>query len=149
MGVKQWATDHRRKFDFANAIYRALIAGHVGLGIAILVGGISRFPAPTYTPHLELTNGEVWPWGVAILLSSLAMTAHGWWINMIGLGAALLWMNLFSAMFFAAYSDPTSSSTAPIPYMTIAMIIVALMTYKVIERRTRSMDLPPTTEREG
>lgn len=137
MGVKQWATEHKRKFDFAIAIYRALIAVDVSLGVAILVGGVPRFPAPTYTPHLELTDGEVWPWGVSILLAGLLMAVNGWWFNMTGLGVSLLWMNIFAFMFFAALENPQAGSTAPIPYMGFGLFIVAMMTYKVVEYRTR------------
>lgn len=132
-----WTRVHRRRFDFVQTVYRSLIVTHVGLGVAILAGGVDRFPFPTYKPLLELTNGSVLPWGLWILASGVLMASHGWWANITGLGAGLLWMNLFSAMFFSAYEDPHSSSTAPIPYMGLAMITVALMTYKIIEHRTR------------
>ena len=137
MDMKQWAENHKRKFDFVRAIYRALMVTNVGLGVAILAGGVERFPYPTYRPLLELTGGSVMPWGVSILVAGLMMALNGWWTNMAGLGLSLLWMDLFSVMFFAAYNDPNSGSTAPIPYLGLAMIIVAMMTYKVVERRAR------------
>ena len=137
MDLKQWANDHKRKFDLAVAIYRALLVTHAALGVAILVGGAERFPFPTYQPLLDLTDGQVWPWGFSILASAFAMAVQGWWINMIGLGIGLLWMNLFSTMFFAAYKYEQAGSTAPIPYAGLAMIIVALMTYKVVEHAVR------------
>lgn len=137
MDWQEWKSQHRRKFDFAVAVYQALVATNVGLGIAILVGGPERFPFPTYRPLLELSNGSVWPWGLSILLAAVLMCLQGFWVNMAGLGLSLLWMNMFSVMFFAAYKYETSGSTAPIPYLGLAMIIVGMMTYKVVERRIR------------
>lgn len=133
------------KFDFPAAVYRALLVGHTGLGVAILVGGAARFPLPTYKPLLELTGGDVLPWGVSILVSALLMTLHGWWVNMVGLGIGLGWMSTFSTMFFWAYSDPTSASTAPIPYAVLGMIIVALMTLKIAERAAQFRAYKSTT----
>lgn len=117
-------------------IYRVVAVGHVALGVSILIGGIARFPYPTYQPMLDLTRGAVWPWGAVIITSGVAMLIPHRVLNLAGLGVGFCWFNLFSAMFAVAlWKYDESGSTAPVPYFILGAIHVALLTLKIAEYR--------------
>lgn len=90
---------------------------HIALGTAVLVGGPPRFPPPNYTPLVEATNGEVWPYGSAWILGGLIMLiAPGRW-RLIGIGIIILISNVWAALFaVGAYVNPTASFTPTVAY---------------------------------
>lgn len=122
--------------DVVAAIYRTVAAVDAALAMAILAGGNARFPLPTYQPLLELTNGQSWPWGVSIGAAAFMIMIHSQVLNLLGLAISFLWLNLISAMFVTAIVQfPGAGSTAPIPYVGLAAMHVALMVLKVVEIR--------------
>lgn len=72
---------------------------HTSLGMAILIGGVERFPPPSYEPLLLFSNERSWPYGVFWLAGGLLMFLPP--LNLRLLGTALsflvscLWMGLF------------------------------------------------------
>ena len=122
--------------EVVHAIYRCILFADAALAMAILAGGTTRFPFPTYQPLLELSDGHAWPWGVSIGAAAILLAVHNRVANFVGLALSFLWMNLFSAMFAVAIVQyPAADSVAPIPYATLAVVHVALLTLKVVEYR--------------
>lgn len=125
--------------DAVYAAYMAIVFANSALSMGILAGGDARFPYPTYQPLLDLTNGHVWPWGASIGIAAIFMAVHSRYANLFGLALSFAWYNLFSAMFAVAIVQyDTAGATAPVPYLALAMIHVALITLKIVEiRRAR------------
>lgn len=116
-------------------ITTVMLVVHWGLGIAILVGGKQRFSLPTYQPLIDLTNGHVWIWGVAICLSAILMMAPFKWPNVLGLWLGMAWMILWTVLFsVSVVSDNGSAATPAVAYAGFSMINAALLTARVIEK---------------
>lgn len=125
--------------DVVHAAYMAIVFSNSALAMGILAGGRARFPFPTYQPLLDLSHGQVWPWGATIGATAVLMAVHHQSANLVGLCVSFAWYNLFSAMFAVAIVQyPNAGATAPVPYLALAMIHVALITLKIVEiRRAR------------
>lgn len=116
-------------------ITNIMIAVHVGLGVAILVGGSARFPYPTYEPLKGLTNDNVWAWGVWLLGSATLMMIPARWPQIIGLWTGMVWQIMWCALFAVAVVQyPTAGATAAIAYGGFAAIDAALLTARIVDR---------------
>lgn len=115
-----------------------MIAVHWGLGIAILAGGRLRFSLPSYEPLIDLVAGNVWIWGVIIIVSAVLMMTPFKWLNCAGLFIGLLWMNMWVALFAIALINFSSAAATPVvAYAGFAMIDAALLTARALDKTER------------
>ena len=111
-----------------------MIIVHIGLGTSIIVGGTERFSRPSYTPLLTFTHGQIWIWGLWILISAMLMGIPFRWINIIGLWLGMVWHIVWMAAFLLALIQyDTAVSTAAPVYGGLAMICAALLTARIID----------------
>lgn len=116
-------------------ITNIMVAGHVGLGVAVLAGGVGRFPYPTYQPLIDMVDGRIWLWGVWILLAAGLMLIPARWPQIAGLWLGMFWMIMWCAAFAVAMVKyPTAGATAAVAYGVLAMIDAALLTARIVER---------------
>lgn len=117
-----------------DVVCRALGAIHTGLGLAVFIGGAVRFPAPTYTPLLELTSGNVWPYGFFWILAGLVMlAARRRWEQMVGLVCSIFITNLWCVLFaWAAFRYDTAGLTASVAYGGYGMLSSILLGFMVV-----------------
>lgn len=116
-------------------ISNIMLAVHVGLGTAVLAGGIERFPYPTYQPLIEIVNGHVWIWGVWIMISSGLMMMPWKWPQVSGLWLGMFWQIMWCAAFaIAVVKYPTAGATAAVAYGGFALIDAALLTARIVDR---------------
>lgn len=100
---------------------------HLGFGVLIGLGGVTRFPPPTYQPLLDLTHGHVWPYGAAYLTSGLLLLGGQSWTRMTGAATGILANSSFAALFLVAvFKYPTAGATAWWAYLTLASQSAAL-----------------------
>lgn len=95
---------------------------NLGFGVAILVGGAIRFPPPTYAPLLDLTGGQVWPYG-AVYLASGAFLVYGpsLWSHLVGAVLSIAANSAFAALFLVAVlTFPNAGATAWWAYFAFA-----------------------------
>jgi hypothetical protein len=86
---------------------------HIGLGVAILVGGPGRFTAPTYEAMLRMADGKVWPYALMFFISGSLLTYHSTAVNFIGHVLGVVLMDTFAALYAVAMiHDPHASATA-------------------------------------
>lgn len=117
---------------------------HISLAIATIVGGARRFPAPNYTQILDLTNGQVWPYGFMWLVGGLMMMVHstGWRLAGTAFVVAVssLWATLFA---IAAYEVPNAAYTPVAAYGGYGLLN-AVMFWVMFERwwRRRNYEAP-------
>lgn len=115
-----------------------MIAVHWGLGLAVIIGGPGRFSLPTYQPLLDLTDGRVWIWGLAIMLSAGLMMVPFRGPNILGIWIGMAWMIMWTTLFCVAIVRyPTAAATPVVAYAGFAMINTALLTARIMERPTR------------
>ena len=115
-----------------------MIGLHLGFGFAVIIGGAERFSLPTYQPLLDLVNGQVWIWGVWTLLAgSLAATPFKW-VSVAGLWLGMVWMIMWFALFtVSVMTYPTAAATPVVAYAGFALIDLALLTARAMERRPK------------
>lgn len=107
---------------------------HFGLAIAILIGGVDRFSFPSYDPLVAYTHGNVWIWGVWILISAILMTAPFRRVNIAGLWLGMLWHIIWMSCFTIAAAHYDTAAATPIPiYGGLALLSAALLTARVID----------------
>lgn len=112
-----------------------MIMVNIGIGMAILAGGASRFPPPSYRPLLAYTDGRVWLWGLVITLAALLMGTPFRWANIVGLWISMFWHIVWMACFTIAALHYSSAAVTPIPaYGGFAMFSAALLTARVIDK---------------
>lgn len=115
-----------------------LMLTHFGLGVSIIAGGPERFSRPSYQPLIDITHGQVWIWGVLILLSSVLMIIPVRWLNIIGLWVGMAWMFMWAACFAISVATyPTAVATAMIAYTSLGAINAVLLTARVLEKPRR------------
>ena len=125
-----WADRHLSQW-----ITSIMIIAHVGLGSIILATGSRRFVPPTYDPLIDLTNDNVWIWGVWILFSGVLMSVPFRWPNIVGLWVGMFWHIIWATCFTIAVTESDRAAATPIPmYGAGAMICIALLTARIIER---------------
>jgi ABC-type microcin C transport system permease subunit YejB len=112
-----------------------LLMVNVGLGTTILVGGVERFPIPTYDPLIDYAYGRIWIWGVIILCAAFLIGTPFRWFNIMGLWLSMAWHFVWMAAFTISVAHFPASAATPIPvYGGFAMISAALMTAKILDR---------------
>lgn len=116
-------------------ISNIMLAVHVGLGTAVLAGGVGRFPFPTYQPLIEMVNGQVWIWGFWIMASAGFMMMPWKWPQIFGLWLGMAWQIMWCAAFaIAVIQYPTAGATAAVAYGGFALIDAALLTARIVDR---------------
>lgn len=109
---------------------------HVILGVVILVGGSSRFPAPTYTPLVNFVSGNIWLYGMAFVLAGGLMLAHKLGGVITGLAMGWLLMDMWAALFlYAVIEFPNAGATAFVAYGGYALMDVIFMVKIHLYRR--------------
>lgn len=112
-----------------------LLMVNIGLGMAVLAGGIVRFSLPSYNPLIDYTKGNVWIWGAWICLAAFLMATPFKYLNILGLWAGMLWHIIWMACFAIATLHYETAAATPIPvYAGFAMIHAALLTARVIDK---------------
>ncbi len=112
-----------------------MIMINIGLGMAVLVGGVARFSIPSYQPLIDYTAGHTWVWGVWVAVAALLMSVPFRWSNIVGLWLSMLWHIVWMACFAIAAVHYDTSAATPIPvYGGLAMISAALLTARVIDK---------------
>jgi len=112
-----------------------MIMAQVGLAMAVFGGGIARFSIPSYEPLIDFTNVQVWIWGVWIMFSALLMSAPFRRANILGLFLGMCWFWVWMAAFAVATFNYEEAAATPVPaYGALAMISVALLTARVIDK---------------
>lgn len=128
-------------FQWINVI---MVMVNVGLGMAIVAGGIDRFPSPTYDALIDVTNGRVWIWGFVILIAGVWMSMPFRKFNMAGLWLSTIWHTTWALSFIVAvFASPHASATAIPAYGGFAMISFALLAEKVLEKAVIVDDVDP------
>jgi hypothetical protein len=112
-----------------------MIMVHIGLGTAIITGGVERFSPPSYNPLVDFTFGNVWLWGVWIIFSAMLMSAPFRYLNILGLWLGVAWHMVWMSAFTIAALNYETAAATPIPaYGGFAMICTALLTARVIDK---------------
>ena len=115
-----------------------MIAVHWGLGLSVVVGGRARFTVPTYQPLIDLTQGHVWIWGAAIMLSAALMMVPFKWLSVAGIWLGMCWMIMWTSLFSVSLVQyPHAAATPVVAYAGFAMINAALLTARLLERPRR------------
>lgn len=100
-------------------VYLGVING--GFALAVLVGGAIRFPPPTYAPLLAATGGQVWPYGVLFMVSSIGLLAQPYWARMIGAVFGIVAHSTFAGLFLVAVIQfPDAAATAWWAYLVFS-----------------------------
>lgn len=116
-------------------ITNIMVAVHIGLGVAVLAGGVVRFSYPTYQPLIDMVNGQIWIWGAWILGAAFLMTIPTRWPQIVGLWLGMCWHFMWGASFaYAMVNYPTAGSTAAVAYFGFALLDAALLTARIVER---------------
>lgn len=112
---------------------------HLGFALAILVGGATRFPPPTYQPLLDATGGHVWPYGVLYLLSGILLTVGRVpLVRLIGALLGILANSTFAGLFLTAVLIyPEAGATAWWAYFAFATQSACLAALIWTHRRPR------------
>lgn len=109
---------------------------HFFLGFVTWVGGEQRFPAPGYTPLLDLSNGITWPYGIAWMLGGAIMLLCKSPFRLVGISIVVLVSNLWAALFaIAAYRDDHAPLTPIIAYGGYGLINAVLAAIIVVMGR--------------
>lgn len=133
--LKYFATGFWVDRHLAQWITTIIIMIHVGLGVAVISGGIARFAIPSYNPLIDYVHGHVWVWGVWISLAAFLMSVPFRKINIAGLWLAMIWHTIWMACFAIATMRYETAAATPIPmYGGMAMICAALLTARVIDK---------------
>lgn len=112
-----------------------VVAIHVGLALAILIGGKPRFSLPSYEPLVSYTGGNVWIWGVWIGASALFMASPIKGVSVIGLWLGMCWHIIWMSCFTIAVVNYATAAATPIPiYGGLAFLNATLLTVRVIDK---------------
>lgn len=94
---------------------------NLGFALAVLVGGATRFPPPTYRPLLDATGGHVWPYGILFALSALGLLSWSAIAHLVGAILGIIAHSTFAALFLvAAVHYPDAAATAWWAYLAFA-----------------------------
>lgn len=101
----------------------AMSVVNMGFAVSILVGGVIRFPPPTYEPLLQATGGHVWPYGLLYLVSGLllAPVVSSFWFRLLGAALGVVANSAFTALFLVAVLKfPDAGATAWWAYLVFS-----------------------------
>lgn len=133
MMTKHFVTSRQAELVLSVWVTNVMVAVHFGLGLSIIAGGKSRFSLPTYQPLIEMTNGHIWIWGVAILAAGTLMTTPYKWPNALGLFIGMAWMNVWAALFAVSVVQHADSAATPmVVYLGFALVNTALLTARFV-----------------
>lgn len=111
----------------------SLFQGVAALGFAavIFLGGVTRFPPPTYQPLLDATDGYVWPYACAFLVAGsmlVGATTPAW--KIAGYAVGVLAYSMFAGLFLVAVIKyPNAGSTAWWAYALFALQAATLAAF--------------------
>lgn len=109
-------------------IANIMVGVHLGLGLAVLVGGAYRFPYPTYQPLIDMVHGKTWIWGLWILAAACLALIPTQWPQIVGFWIGMFWQILWGVAFTIAIVEyPTAGATAAVAYWGFAAIDAALL----------------------
>jgi hypothetical protein len=112
-----------------------VIMVNISLAMTIISGGIRRFSIPSYSPLISYTHGEIWIWGVWILVSAVLTSVPFRWPNIIGLWLSMFWHVIWMACFIIAGLRYENAAATPTPlHAGMAMVSVALLAARVFDR---------------
>ena len=102
---------------------------HMGLGLAVFLGGPERFPSPNYDVLLDVADGRVWPYGVVWIIGGLLMVVPCHiYCRMLGMAIIITIANIWAALFgVAAYEDSSASFTPAVAYEGYAIMNATLL----------------------
>lgn len=131
---RYFVTSLREERMLTQWVTSIMIAVHWGLGLSVIIGGQARFTIPTYQPIIDLTNGHVWIWGLAIMAAAGLMMTPYKWPNVTGLWLGMVWMIMWSTLFGVALANYDEAAATPlVAYAGFALINAALLTIRVLE----------------
>lgn len=104
---------------------------HVCLGLSVLMGGVERFPPPSYIPLINFSDGITWPYGAWWLIGGLLMFVPRRSIRMLGTVMSTLVSCLWMGLFLTAAIVYDSAALTPVAayggYALLNAILSALM----------------------
>lgn len=107
---------------------------HFLLGFVTWVGGEARFPAPAYTPLLDLA-GVAWPYGLLWMIGGTIMIVFKSDYRLVGIAIAVAVSNLWAALFaLAAYNVSTAPLTPIVAYGGYGLLNALLFALIVTHR---------------
>ncbi len=119
-------------------IKNIVVSVHVGFGIAVLAGGVARFPYPTYQPLIALVHGQIWIWSIWILTAAALMMIPSKWPQVLGLWLGMCWHFMWAAAFMVAIVKyPTAGATATVAYAGFALLDAALLSARLAEPKKK------------
>lgn len=122
-----------------------MIGVHLGLGLAVIIGGSARFPFPTYQPLMDMVHGYTWIWGVWILTAAFLMTIPTRWPQIIGFWIGMAWQIMWGVAFTMAILEyPSAGATAAVAYWGFAALDAAMLLALI-----SGLFHPKVTERDG
>jgi len=133
--VKYFVTDWFAERLLSQWVMCIMIIVHLGLCVAVVVGGAARFTIPSYEPLIEMSFGHTWLWGVWIGLSGWLMMFPYRWPNIVGLWLGMSWMVMWTGAFgYAMLLYPGAAATPVVAYAGFALIDSALLTARVVDK---------------
>ena len=125
-----WVDKH-----FAMWVTSIVILIDMGLGTAIVAGGVERFSPPSYNPLIAYSHGQTWIWGLWIAGAAILITVPFRWVTITGLWFGMFWCMIWQGCFIIAAGNSGGAPTTPIPvYGGLALLHAALLTARVIEK---------------
>lgn len=125
----QWVRD-----NLAQWVTLVMVFVNAGLAVAIIGGGESRFPPPSYLPLIEYSRSNVWIFGAFIGLAAFLMLCYNRTISIIGLWLSMFWHIIWMAAFIISAVNYENSAVTPIPaYCGFALISATLLTARVLD----------------
>jgi len=112
---------------------KALGVIHALLGVAVILGGLARFPPPSYTPLIDVSGGNIWIYGTVWLGGGLVMMfGPSTRIRLVGVGLSVVLSNIWAALFaWAAWSYPNATFTATVAYGGYGLLNTMLFVFMV------------------
>jgi len=132
---KFFSSDRWTREHIAGWITVSLALVNIGLGNTIIVGGVPRFPLPSYSTLLDYSGGRPWMWGLIIIFAGILMSLPFRWLNIVGLWISMTWhMTWMAAFMIAVIHYPDAAATPIEAYGGFALISAALLTSRIIDK---------------
>lgn len=124
-------TSHR--WQFYPIVHFIMVCVHMGLSLVFITSPPERFSAAAWAPLLEMSNGQIVPWGVILGAAGILMAFGKVPTDIIGEAIAVCWCSFLSSMFIVALRDPSASATGIVVYAGLMAINAALLSQRVID----------------